>query len=44
MGAFLCVYAVLDIVNTVVVKKEISNIGKEVKNAIIEVEAVEKDD
>ena len=44
MGLFMCIYAVLDIVNTIVVKKEINNVTKEVKNAIIEVEAVEKND
>lgn len=44
MGIFLCVYAIIDIVNTVIVKKEISSVAKNVKNAIIEVEAEEKDD
>ena len=44
MGLFLCVYAILDIVNTVVVKKEVTNINKNMKNAIIEIEAKEKDD
>lgn len=44
MGLFLCIYAILDIVNTVVIKKEVVNVGKEMKNAVIEIEAKEKDD
>ena len=42
MGLFLCIYAILDIVNHVVVKKDIKTATKAMKNAIIEVEAKEK--
>ena len=44
MGLFLCIYAILDICNHVMVKKEIKNASNDMKNAIIEVEAVEKND
>ena len=44
MGLFLCVYALLDISNHVIIKREIKNASNDMKNAIIEVEAVEKDD
>ena len=42
MGLFLCFYAILDIVNHIVVKKDIKNVAKEMKNAVIEIEAKEK--
>ena len=42
MGLFLCIYAILDIVNHVVVKKDIKNVSKGMKNEIIEIEAKEK--
>ena len=42
MGLFLCIYAVIDISNHVIVKKDIKNVSKAMKNAIIEVEAKEK--
>ena len=44
MGLFLCAYALLDISNHIIIKKEIKNVSNDMKNAIIEVEAVEKDD
>lgn len=44
MGLFLCIYAILDITNHVMIKKDIKNVSKDMKNAIIEVEAVEKND
>ena len=44
MGLFLCIYAVLDIINHVVIRKNIQNVKKEMKNAVIEIEAKEKDD
>ena len=42
MGLFLCIYAILDIVNHVVVKKDIKAVSKAMKNEIIEIEAKEK--
>lgn len=42
MGLFLCIYSILDIVNHMVVKKDIKTMSNEMKNAIIEVEANEK--
>ena len=42
MGLFLCVYAFLDISNHVMVKKSINTVTKDMKNAVIEVEAKEK--
>ena len=42
MGVFLCVYALLDISNHVMIKKEIKTVAKEMKTAVIEVEATEK--
>ena len=44
MGLFLCIYAILDITNHVMVKKDIKEVSKAMKNAVIEVEAVEKDE
>ncbi len=44
MGLFLCIYALLDISNHVMVKKSINEASKTMKNAIIEAEVVEKND
>ena len=44
MGLFLCIYAVLDIINHVVIRKNIQNVKKEMKNAVREIEAKEKDE
>ena len=44
IGIFMIIYSVLDISNTVIIKKGISDIQKGMKNAVIEIEAVEKND
>ena len=44
MGLFLCIYALLDITNHVMVKKSIKEASNDMKNAIIEAEVVEKND
>lgn len=42
MGLFLCIYSLLDIINHVVVKKDIANTKKDMKNTIIEIDVDEK--
>lgn len=42
MGMFMIIYAVLDICNSIVIKREIGDINKTVKNEIIEAEFREK--
>jgi len=42
MGLFLCIYALLDISNHVMVRKSINEVKKEMKNAVIEAEVKEK--
>ena len=42
IGMFMIIYSVLDISNTVVIKRGIKTAEKDMKNAIIEIEAVEK--
>ena len=42
MGLFLCIYALLDIANHVMVRKSINEVKKEMKNAVIEAEVKEK--
>ena len=44
MGLFLCIYALLDICNHVMIKKEMKNVSNDMKNAVIEAEVVEKHD
>ncbi len=44
MGLFLCIYALLDICNHIMVKRSISEVSKDMKNAVIEAEVVEKND
>ena len=44
IGMFMIIYACLDITNTVVIKRGMKVVTKEMKNAIIEIEANEKDD
>ena len=44
MGLFLCIYAILDISNHIMIKKEIKNVSNNMKNAVIEIEAVEKNE
>lgn len=40
-GIFLCLYALIDIANSIMVKLDIKQTKKDMKNAIIEVEAVD---
>lgn len=42
MGLFLCIYALLDISNHVMIRKEIKNASNAMKNAVIEAEVKEK--
>lgn len=42
IGTFMIIYAVLDISNTVVIKRGMKVVAKEMKNAVIEVEVNEK--
>lgn len=44
IGMFMIIYATLDICNTVVIKRGMKVVAKEMKNAVIEVEAKEKND
>jgi len=44
IGIFMVLYSVLDIINTVIVKKGVKDIEKSMKLAVIEGEAKEKDD
>ena len=42
IGTFMIIYAILDISNTVIIKKGMKQATKEMKNAVIEIEANEK--
>lgn len=42
MGIFMIVYALLDLTNTIIIKKEINEVRQEMKNTIIEIEAEDK--
>lgn len=44
IGMFMIIYAALDITNTVVIKRGMKVVTKEMKNAVIEIEAEEKND
>ncbi len=44
IGMFMIIYACLDITNTVVIKRGMKVVTKEMKNAVIEIEAEEKND
>lgn len=44
IGMFMIIYAALDITNTVVIKRGMKVVTKNMKNAVIEIEAEEKDD
>lgn len=42
MGLFLCIYALLDISNHIMVKRSVNEVSKAMKDAVIEIEAKEK--
>lgn len=42
MGIFMIIYALLDLTNTIIIKKEMSAVKQEMKNAVIEAEIEEK--
>lgn len=44
IGMFMIIYAALDISNTVVIKRGMKVVTKDMKNAVIEIEAEEKND
>lgn len=44
MGIFMILYALLDLANSIIIKKEMNDIHKEMKNAIIEVAVEDKDE
>ncbi len=44
IGMFMIIYAALDITNTVVIKRGMKVVTKNMKNAVIEIEAEEKND
>ena len=44
MGIFMIIYALLDLTNTIIIKKEIHEVKQEMKNAIIEANIGDKNE